>query len=127
MDFEDVKSNIRSGIYENKMDFPKTSRYKYDYVFDENQSVKWNREEAQRQNKMITDATEQYYDESNKLSKQFEKDLTRAIIEFLGISASKANFIFNKAYDNTHGSGYLDVVLVAEDLSDLVYDVMREE
>ena len=52
---EDVRKQTEN-LYAERRQNPPARKYSDDFVFDENQSVRWNREEVIRQNKAIDNA-----------------------------------------------------------------------
>lgn len=86
MDFEDIRYNIKDGLYNKKQNVSKPERtieYPSDFIFDENQTVKWNREKVVAENKRIKRELEQYRKKLNMGYETLKKDIKQAIKESL--------------------------------------------
>lgn len=86
MNFEDIKYNLKDGLYNKKQNVSKPERtiaYPSDFIFDENQTVKWNREKVIVENKRIKRELEQYRKKLNMGYETLKKDIKQAIKESL--------------------------------------------
>lgn len=120
-------------------DKEKFAKYKEGYVFDEDKSVKWNREEVERRNK-------EYKEEQNRLIKEHKDEWDSMIntVKFLiaeelksilpGAKAElihpdnlkkKADLIFTKAWERSHSYGMHEVLTEVEELVDFISDFMK--
>jgi hypothetical protein len=125
MCFDNVYEMISNGDFENKMEYPKSSSYRDNHVFDENQTVKWNKEKVISENEKLKQRKMDYHNESYRLSNYFHECVVKAIIEDTKLQQDKAEIIFTKAYDDGHSEGYRNVVSEACDLCDFIYEVMK--
>lgn len=121
--FEEIKNNLKD--YENKLEFPKRpGGYKKEgYVYDENQSVKWNREHRLELEKDYSDKLTEYQKESSNLELQFKHDLIRSSEKVYGINYKQGEIIYNQAWDQGHSYGYSQVVDDMITLLDFYKDV----
>lgn len=121
--FEEIKNNLKD--YENKLEFPKRPEgYKKEgYVYDENQSVKWNREHRLELEKDYSDKLTEYQKESSNLELQFKHDLIRSSEKVYGINYKQGEIIYNQAWDQGHSYGYSQVVDDMITLLDFYKDV----
>ena len=101
---------------------PELKKYKEGYIFDENMSVKWNREQVQLRN-------EEYKDEAIRLRKEhvsLENEADDAAVEYLlGYSSTIKNrnamsSLLGFALEHRHSEGYESVFNFAEELVDLI-------
>ena len=120
-------------------DREKFTKYKEDYVFDEDKSVRWNREEVERRNK-------EYEEEQNRLIKEHQDEwnnmentviclITEELRSILpGAKAElihpdnlkkKADLIFSKAWERSHAYGMHEVLVEVEELVDFIDDFMK--
>ena len=86
MNFEDIKYNLKDGLYNKKQNVSKPERtieYPSDFIFDENQTVKWNREKVVVENKRIKRELAQYRKKLNMGYEMLKKDIKQAIKESL--------------------------------------------
>ena len=127
LSYQDIYDALEEGYYNPKAQKPKFERYADNYVFDENMSVKWNREEAARRNKAYKDALNAYYAIQNENDKKFQEDLILAIMNDTNFPRAKAEMIYSKAYDTGHSGGYYEVVNHAAEIADFVCDFVRKE
>ena len=127
LSYDDIYDALEKEYYNVDAQRPKFERYAENHIFDENMSVKWNREEAARRNQAYEDALNAYYAIQNEADKKFQKDLILAIMNDTGFSYEKAEMIYSKAYDTGHSGGYYEVVSDAIEIADFVYDFIRKE
>lgn len=50
MSIEEIYNNISAGQYDASVPYPSVKRYPKDHIFDEEKSVRWNREKAAEEN-----------------------------------------------------------------------------
>ena len=127
LSYQDIYDALEKGYYNPDAQRPKFEKYAENHIFDENMSVKWNREEAVRRNQAYKDALNAYYAIQNEKDREFQEDLILAIMNDTNFPRAKAKMIFSKAYDTGHIGGYYEVVSDAMELADFVYDFIRKE
>lgn len=103
-------------------------RLKYDtnYVFDENKSVKWNREEVVRQNKLIEASVRQYHKDLNSGRTNLISDLKTVINHYLGnnvLNDAQTSYIID--YANAVADSMYELVEKVSSVTDFVYDLNR--
>jgi hypothetical protein len=82
------------------MDIPKFTIFRDGHVFDENMSVKWNREELERVNKETLSRRKSFYEEkANKVSLAREDIIDYLYDEYTSVGRKKIEKLFNKIYD----------------------------
>ena len=120
-------------------DKEKFAKYKEDYVFDEDKSVKWNREEVERKNK-------EYKEERKRLIKEHKEEFDLAKDTVISLIADelktilpgakeelihpdnlkkKADLIFAKAFYKYRSYGIHEVLVEIEELVDFISDFMN--
>lgn len=117
---KDLRDNYREGYYDFKETMPVGKKLADDYVFDENLSVKKNREMIKLHNEKILKAKDEYWDRYYKSIADFNSDFKVAIKKELNINEEKANVIFNYIYNEKHSSGYYDMINYAFDFLELL-------
>lgn len=97
MTIDDIIHDYNNGVYTpEKVVIP--NKYPADYVFDENMSVKWNRECVLSENSKIDDMRKKAADEENRLCKL----LRRQVIDYIALSLAE--------YDkNDLTKGYIEI------------------
>lgn len=124
MDFERVLEKVKNNEYECHDDYKVVAKFEGSHIFDENMSVKWNREEVERQNKKIDRARYQHNKNIQNCFKNFQNDLADAIIEEYGFNKQEADKIVAIAYEREHSYGYTDVVYCAMSISENYADLL---
>lgn len=127
LSYDDIYDAVRNEYYKSKVPYPKREKYAENHIFDENMSVKWNREEVARRNQAYKNALTEYYKGEQEANKKFREDLIQAIMNDTGFSYEKAEMIYGRAYDRGHSSGYYDVITYASEIADFIYDFIRKE
>ena len=109
-------------LYEkaNKMPYPSNiSTYKEDYVFDEDKSVKWNREEVARRNAAYEEDTKRYRAAREAAYADAENATKMYIMERTGLSKKKASILFDYAYEEYRSLSINEMLIMLDSLVDL--------
>jgi len=106
---------------------PSLKKYKEGHIFDENKSVKWNREEVIRQNNL-------FFEEFENLKKQEKKDwkeLMNQLYSYLekeyDLNHNQIEKLYSFAYEDAHSEGIRNVLIVFDELADLYFDLKNLE
>lgn len=131
MTFDTILDTMRNpNFFQN---YPKDDSAKLlseDFIFDENQSVKWNRQKVQEHNELAQQAKKVYRDKMNEIDRWFSKQTQEAIQNEIHVSEKAASIIFNQAWEDGHSNGYHEVVLYAQRYCEFVQQIlnaMKEE
>lgn len=92
-----------------------------DYIIDEEQSVRWNREQVAAHNKEVDRAIKKYHKDLQAGYKNFCIDLKQAIQNDYNFTESQANVIL----DHLHNDDMYNDLNRAEDLCDIVSEVLQ--
>ena len=120
MEREEVLNKYKAVISHSTI--PGFKKYKEGYIFDEDKSVRWNKNEVILRNK-------EYEDEANRLQKEHRllvKEADDAAIQYLlEYSSTVKNIdamscLLGFAFGQMHSEGYESVLNFAEELIDLV-------
>lgn len=98
---------------------PSISKYSNTHVFDENKSVKWNKEEVERLNKLHNDEAARLSTEKNNLFNKFVYSVKLYIIEETKVKKITADKIYNYLYSEYHSYGIHEVLNHLDDLLEL--------
>lgn len=98
---------------------PKERKYKIGEVFDDDKSVRWNREEVERRNKLHDEEVKRLNAEKNKMFCEWVLAVKRYIIQETKVKQSKADEIYNYLYGKYHSYGLLEVLANMDELLDL--------
>ena len=81
--------------------------YASNHIFDEDQSVKWNREEVERQNAAIEREDRELHDAYYDAVRNAETDIVRYLVkEYSNISEDKIKKIYQLAYRDVFDNNY---------------------
>ena len=131
MTFEDIIDKMRAPDFFPKYpDKDSITVLPKDFIFDENQSVKWNRQKVQEHNEVAQQAKKLYRDRMNEIDRWFSNQVQEVIQNELQVSEKAASIIFNQAWDEGHSAGYQEVVHYAEQYCEFIQQVlntMRED
>lgn len=106
---EKIINDYNNGVYTPKDTGKKIpAKYPTGYIFDEEQSVRWNREELERQNRLIDDEWQILIAEENRLGAMLRDDVRQFISDDL---LSKDDYPENKSYFET-----------AKDIEEILFD-----
>lgn len=130
MNFEQITRNLNNDVYENVKEYPSTLNAKYkklkpDYVFDENLSVKENREMVKKHNEEIQNYTIEYYKETERVRELFHNDVVQALQDVYSFNKETSEKIYSKAYSDEHSSGRYAVSIRAEEYADFLEEVLQ--
>ena len=119
MKFETIIDKINNGKYvKNKQ----TNLYEEGHVFDENKSVKWNKEEVIRKNEQLKKEFK------NAKVENFKNDVIEYILNNYEISNNRniANMVYNMAYEFGHSSGNREILNETIDFASFAEDIVTE-
>lgn len=107
---------------------PNRDEYPYpkkDTVIDEYKSVKWNREEVERQRAAFEKRVEELNKWKNILCNQYEVRMITLLAKDYGISYDESSKVWAYAYAKCHSSGVRNVMAVYGDVVDLYEDLLK--
>ena len=126
MTFEDILETMRDpNFFPN---YPKGDSVKLlqdTYIFDENQSVKWNRQRVQEHNELAKIIKKDYWNKMNDIDTWFNQQVRRSIQNEIHVSEKVAGIIFNQAYEDGHANGYHEVVLYAQRYCEFIQSILN--
>lgn len=125
MTFYDIRTRLNEGVY-NPAYVAVPEGVSPNHIFDENQTVKWNREKAASVNAARKAAIAMNRDLEGAASNLFQCDLVGALQCEYVFTLSRATKIYNRAYESGHSSGYYEVLSKAEDLAEFVNDILKD-
>ena len=111
LDIDEIRVNYNKGVYTYKADIPK--KVKPDHVFDEELSVKRNRELAQENN----DNVDRLWRDKNRIQGELNERLTYDVVVYMmenyDLTEQQAKIVENFVYQHYHSSmsdyfGYID-------------------
>jgi hypothetical protein len=99
------------------------------FVFDEDKSVKWNKEQAQKNNDDYDNEVKRLNQEKMKRRDEIYAEIYKAIQEEVGfgISEKKAAKIWGYAYDKGHSAGWYEIMVNLKEIEELVKFVLDKK
>lgn len=116
---EDLSNKAKEGAYINTKQ-KKLSKLSENFIFDENLSIKKNKEMIKLYNKRQDKIAKEYIEEDNRLEVLFLDDLKIAISNSGHFNDKQSEFIANELYFKYHSDGYLNIIINAYNLVDFL-------
>ncbi|WP_304393150.1 hypothetical protein [uncultured Clostridium sp.] len=112
MNIEDIKNNVKNNKYTVKMEYPKRPEgyKKENYVYDEEKSVRWNREHQEELTNEYIDKLNDYHKETSRIETEFVEDLITAIKDEYKFTEIQATNIYKLAWEDGHSDGLETVI-----------------
>lgn len=104
----------------------KRFKYNANHVFDENKSVKWNREEVVRQNKIIENGVKKYHKDLNSGRENLISDIKIAIKLYFGgdaLNDAQIDYVINYAKEVSDSKYELVEKVIS--IADFIYDLNK--
>ena len=114
----DVAQLVENGVYEVKIERSKI--LSENFIFDENKSVKWNKEKVIQTNSENKLKLLSSLDLSKKMKHEMLEDLAIAVSFENNFTNKQSDLIVAKAWIAGHDSGIKEVVSIIEDLVDFI-------
>ena len=115
-DWDDGKYHVPEEMYVHEKKLPD------DYIFDEDLSVKQNREMVHNYNNSIDIRKKAYRDEANRLSRQLTEDVINYLMDEYGFIRKQAEKIESRAYEKYH-SCMSDYFSGVDDLAEFIIEI----
>lgn len=113
------------GIKQDYAGYRRLRTYKEDTVFDEEKSVRWNREEVIRRNDSILALKKQKRKEEAQAFASLYADIVEYLAQTSRIDYELANKIYETAYDDKNSEGLKRTIDYAEELI-MVYKLLLD-
>jgi hypothetical protein len=104
---------------------PNTTKYRADHVFDEEKSVRWNREEVERQNQAIDDERKAAYAARNAAIKELDEAVVKYITETTHLNKKLAEKVLY-AVQRDHEDNWWNYVDDLADFTEAVIEAWKE-
>lgn len=97
------------------------------YVFDENQSVKWNKEQVKINNRKYKEEVARLNTLKNKARDSVYEDIYKHIQREVGqdLSRDKASVIWGYAYNQGHAYGISEIKIYLDEIIEVVKKVLE--
>lgn len=120
----ELKREFMDAAYNEYWAARRTKKFKENHIFDENKTVRWNKEEVIRRNEKIDKEIKETLANCESLSNDYNEFIYTNAMEAYGYSRAVVEKIYSKAYEDSHSNGYKEVLSKFEELLDFVKDVM---
>lgn len=133
MNFEKLMRNIRSRVYENKMEYPsrffnsKYQKLSLDYIFDKNLSIEENRKMVLKHNDNIDYLVLNYQVQTDRLNDIFFDDVIDSIEDKYGFNEEICREIYDKADAYCYNETKYDIAQLAEEYADFAYEILTSQ
>lgn len=99
------------------------------FVFDEDKSVKWNKEQAQKNNDDYDNEVKRLNQEKMKRKDEIYAEIYKVIQEEVGfgISEKKAAKIWAYAYDKGYSAGWYEIMVNLKEIEELVKFILDKK
>lgn len=120
-----IRMKIEHGDYENKTPRPSREAFPENHVFDEEKSVRWNREEVERRNRDRVAEIKAYHNMVTQYERLFHKDIVQYLLDNYHINDNQmiAEKIFEMAKE-TSDNGHLNIFFGASEIADFVEKIL---
>lgn len=133
-----IKDNIEKGKYNVDTEHPKkpegftyahkdengVRQFKDVYIYDENKSIKWNREYRENLVNNYYNEIDIFHNLCNQKELEFKKDLINALIEEYELTGNQAGNVYTRAWEDGHSDGLIQVVYEAIDYAEFARDIL---
>lgn len=108
---------------------PSTSIKKFpdNFIFDEDKTVKWNREEVKRRNSDIASEKEKIKQRARDIISEARDEIIHYLMDDYGFTEKVASVIFKKAEEDGHSCGFCEVLSYANSYGDFTQDLFDAE
>lgn len=125
MVWEDIRAEIYDPNFLPKYPDRETIRIlPDDYMFDENKSVKWNKDKVKEHNETVRKVKEDYNYKLRKVNETFQRWVQQAIQKEIHVSEAVALIIYNRAWEDGHANGYHEVLYHAEEYCEFIKKIL---
>ena len=100
MDIIEIRDNYNNGLYTCHMEIP--ARVKENHVFDENLSVKRNREMVEEHNQRVENLKKEEREKQGELYRQLTNDVVKYIVDSYDVSEEQARIVERFVYTEKH-------------------------
>ena len=98
--------------------------YKPGHIFDEDKSVRWNREKLDEENAKYKQEQAEYHAAVQEGEDRFQNDILAYIESEYKLNNAQAKIIFSMAYQYGHSSGFYDVLTQAQTFSEFANNII---
>lgn len=121
---EEIKNAYVAGEFTSKNPFSlKKDKLKEGHIFDENKSVKWNKEQVEAHNNLIDNRIKEYREDQSRLSKALHEETIEALQNEYSLNRKQAERVQSYVYAEYHSSMF-DYFQYLAEVAELAEDVI---
>lgn len=102
-------------------------RLRDDTIFDEDKSVRWNRDEAVRRKDALSKKIDELADKKESLQESYQAAVMDYLMDGWGLSIGAAKVVYDKAYDDGYACGMTEVLRCADEYARFIDKVMSAQ
>ena len=99
--------------------------YSEGFIFDEEKSVRWNREELQRRAKRREQVLKNYCEKERGLQREASNVIKEFIAQEFGLSPAVNDEIYAMAEENGHSAGFYEILSMANSYGEFAKRILR--
>lgn len=123
MDIEIIRKNYDEGMYRYKPEQPFPKRLAFDYIFDENLSVKRNRELVEEHNQKVDALKKEQNEKQAAMCQKLTEDVIKYILEAYSLNRRQAELVESYVYKEKH-SFMCDYFSTIDEVASFAEDVV---
>lgn len=123
---EELKDAINSGYYES-VPYLKINYLKEGTTIDENETIKWNRDEVERLNAETKQKLEENRAERVAMNEKETNDIITAYSNYSGFSKEAVNVVYSYAHQESHAYGIQEILGTLEEVLDVMIKIKNME
>jgi len=123
---EEIEQKWKNGDYKVKINFLANKKpYESNHIFDDNQSVKWNKEQVAIENEKIEKSKAEYREDKIILEGRFTNDIIAALMNSYGFNFKQAQKIENRVYSDHHHDMINNYFFYLADTADFINEINK--
>ncbi|MED0951494.1 hypothetical protein P4T70_25900 [Bacillus mobilis] len=99
---DEISNAFVNKFYEPLQEYPSHRKFSEKHVFDEEKSVKWNREEVERQNEQLKQRKTEWNSEKGRLNAKLQNDCIQILKEDYNMNEAQAEKLYGYVYQEKH-------------------------
>lgn len=102
---EEIRDKYNNEEYDTKLPYIGFGKkYSEGHIFDEDKSVKWNKEKVIKENELIKKQRMAYEEDRGRLCGLLRDDCIRSLVKYNGLNEAQAEKLYYYVYNNHHSS-----------------------
>lgn len=126
MTYDMLYRKIVDKAYAPKVAYPDQKRYPETHIFDEDKSVKWNKQEVKMLNDVRDSQIKAYEAAQAEGELEFKEDVMDYVLDEYNLKDNRAaaELIYSQAYREGHSGGFSEILGCASELASFAADIL---